>query len=111
MIMQTSTEYVEKINEILSTTENADIYILNDKLTLSVFSVLEKNLKNVRRIYLIIRDSKHLPAGQEMSREFEMNVNDTFSTNMTLLRRTSLRTLQRQRQCTTSSRRTLKFAA
>ena len=76
MIMQTSTEYVEKINEILSTTENADIYILNDKLTLSVFSVLEKNLKNVRRIYLIIRDSKHLPAGQEMSREFEKSPPD-----------------------------------
>lgn len=88
--MQTSTEYVEKINEILSTTENADIYIINDKLTLSVFSVLEKNLKNVRRIYLIIRDSKHLPAGQELSREFEMNINDTLFNEYDIIEKNEL---------------------
>lgn len=70
--MNISTEYVEKINSILSTKDNSNIYILNDKLTLSVFSILEKNLKNVNKTYFIIRDSNHLPK-EQVSRGFEMN--------------------------------------
>lgn len=74
--MRSSSEYIDKLNQVLSNKSNADVYIINDKLTLSVFSVLEKSLRNVRRIYLIIRDNPHLPK-DEVSREFEMNPNDS----------------------------------
>lgn len=69
-------EYIDKIKSVLKDKKNADIYILNDKLTLSVFSVLEQSLKNVRRIYLIIRGNQQFPK-EQIAREFEMNPNDT----------------------------------
>ncbi len=87
--LNTSTEYVEKINAILSTKDNANIYILNDKLTLSVFSVLEKNLKNVNKIYFIIRDSNHLPK-EQVSREFEMNPNETLFNEYDIIEKNEL---------------------
>lgn len=74
--MGTSNEYIDKIKQVLEQKENADVYILNDKLTLSVFSVLEKSLKNVRKIYMIIRGNQQLPQ-EKVAREFEMNPNDT----------------------------------
>ena len=74
--MPATNEYIEQIKNTLKDKKNADVYILNDKLTLSVFSVLEQSLKNVRRIYLIIRGNQQLPK-EEIAREFEMNPNDT----------------------------------
>ena len=74
--MPATNEYIEKIKGVLQNKKNADVYILNDKLTLSVFTVLEKSLKNVRHIYLIIRGNQQLPR-DEVTREFEMNPNDT----------------------------------
>lgn len=59
--MPATNEYIEQIKNTLKDKKNADVYILNDKLTLSVFSVLEQSLKNVRRIYLIIRGNQQLP--------------------------------------------------
>ena len=38
---------IRKINEIISSRKNCVINIVNDKLTLSVFAVLQNNLKNV----------------------------------------------------------------
>ena len=40
-------KFIEKINEVLAEKENAVVNIINDKLTISVFTALEKNLKNV----------------------------------------------------------------
>ena len=74
--MPATNEYIEQLKSILKNKNNADVYILNDKLTLSVFSVLEQSLKNVRRIYLIIRGNQQLPK-EEVAREVEMNPNDT----------------------------------
>ena len=74
--MAATNEYIERIKSVLQNKKNADIYILNDKLTLSVFTVLEQSLKNVRHIYLIIRGNQQLPR-DEITREFEMNPNDT----------------------------------
>ena len=74
--MAATNEYIERIKSVLQNKKNADIYILNDKLTLSVFAVLEQSLKNVRHIYLIIRGKQQLPR-DEVTREFEMNPNDT----------------------------------
>lgn len=87
--MKSSNEYIEKINSVLANKKNADIYIINDKLTLSVFSILEKSLKNVHRIYLIIRDTHHLPA-DKVSREFEMNPNDTLYNEYDIIEKNEL---------------------
>lgn len=87
--MNTATEYVEQINSILSTKKNANVYILNDKLTLSVFAVLERNLKNVDKIYFIIRDSNHLPA-EQVSREFEINPNETLFNEYEIIEKNEL---------------------
>ena len=43
--MSAITEYIDKIKSVLQSKKNADVYILNDKLTLSVFAVLEQSLK------------------------------------------------------------------
>lgn len=74
--MSATNEYIDKIKSVLQSKKNADVYILNDKLTLSVFAVLEQSLKNVRHIYLIIRGKPQLPI-DKVAREFEMNPNDT----------------------------------
>ena len=87
--MATSNEYIEKLNQVLANKQGADVYILNDKLTLSVFSVLEKSLKNVRHIYLIIRNTVRLPQ-EEVSREFEMNPNDTLYNEYDIIEKNEL---------------------
>ena len=87
--MNSSTEYINALNAVLSKKKNADVYILNDKLTLSVFSVLEKSLCNVRKIYLIIRDTPHLPK-DEVAREFEMNPNDTLYNEYDIIEKNEL---------------------
>lgn len=43
--MSAINEYIDKIKSVLQSKKNADVYILNDKLTLSVFAVLEQSLK------------------------------------------------------------------
>ena len=48
--INTNEQLIDKINEVLRTRKNAVIDIVNDKLTISVFSLLEKNLENVKEI-------------------------------------------------------------
>lgn len=87
--MTSPTEYVEKINQVLSSQNGCDVYIINDKLTLSVFSILEKNLKNVNKIYFIIREPHYIPQ-EERSREFEMNPNDTLFNEYDIIEKNEL---------------------
>lgn len=68
-------EFIDKINYILSRKKNCTINIINDKLTLSVFSLLEKNLKSVDKINFIIRDIRYIPQSNDIFQEFEMNFN------------------------------------
>ncbi|MFI3205703.1 MAG: helicase-related protein [Clostridia bacterium] len=74
--MNTSEYLIEKINDVLKTKKNATINIVNDKLTISVFALLEKNLKNVKEINFVIRDTKFIPDKAEISHEFEISAND-----------------------------------
>ena len=64
---------IQKINEILQNKQDAVVNIVNDKLTVSVFSLLEKNLQNVEEINFVIRDVKFLPHQSEITHEFEIN--------------------------------------
>jgi len=68
-------QLIEQVNTILSGKKDCIVNIVNDKLTLSVFSLLEKNLKNVKEINFIIRDTRYIPQGQEIDREFEIRLN------------------------------------
>ncbi len=69
-------QMIDKINQVLQLKSNAVVNIVNDKLTISVFSLLEKNLKNVREINLIIRDINFVPHQSEIAHEFEINPTD-----------------------------------
>lgn len=69
-------QMIQKINEVLETKKDAVVNIVNDKLTISVFSLLEKNLRNVKEINFVIRDIKFLPHQSEIAHEFEINPTD-----------------------------------
>ncbi len=69
-------QIIEKINEVLQRKKDAVVNIVNDKLTISVFSLLEKNLHNVKEINFVIRDVKFLPHQSEITHEFEINPTD-----------------------------------
>ena len=65
---------IGRINDVLTGKKNYTVNIVNDKLTLSVFALLRENLRNVREINLIIRDTRFLPETSEVAREFEIDV-------------------------------------
>ncbi len=75
-VINSSEQMIEKINEVLQNKKNAVVNIVNDKLTISVFSLLEKNLHNVKEINFVIRDVKFLPHQTEIAHEFEINPTD-----------------------------------
>ncbi len=74
--INTNEQMVKRINDVLSNKTDAVINIVNDKLTLSVFSLLEKSLSNVKEINFVIRDARFLPHQSEISHEFEINPTD-----------------------------------
>lgn len=69
-------QMINRINEALQGKENAIVNIVNDKLTISVFALLENNLQNVKEINFVIRDVNFLPHQTEISHEFEINPNE-----------------------------------
>lgn len=75
-VINSNEQMIEKINEVLQNKKNAVVNIVNDKLTISVFSLLEKNLHNVKEINFVIRDVKFLPHQAEIAHEFEINPTD-----------------------------------
>lgn len=66
---------IDKINAVLQTKRNCTVNIVNDKLTLSVFALLKENLRNVKEINFIIRDTRFLPDSNQVTREFEIDAN------------------------------------
>lgn len=75
-VINTNEKMIEAINAVLRDKKDAVVNIVNDKLTISVFSQLEKNLKNVKEINFVIRDVKFLPHQSEIAHEFEINPTD-----------------------------------
>lgn len=69
-------QMINRINEALQGKRNAIVNIVNDKLTISVFALLENNLQNVKEINFVIRDVNFLPHQTEISHEFEINPNE-----------------------------------
>ena len=60
-VIGSTEQMIDKINEVLKYKKNAVVNIVNDKLTLSVFALLERNLKNVS-VYVGIYGTHNFPA-------------------------------------------------
>lgn len=71
-VISSQKQIVDIVNDALKDRENSVVNILNDKLTLSVFSELERNLKNVSEINFIVRGMNSAPDKQELVHEFEL---------------------------------------
>jgi len=63
------------VNRSLQGRENSIVNILNDKLTLSVFSEMEKSLSKVKEINFILRNTSPTPGKKEINQEFELALN------------------------------------
>lgn len=94
-VINSTDQIVAKINEILNDRKNSVVNIINDKLTLSVFTELAKNLQNVKEINFIIRDTAYIPSAREIAREFELNHNsnpaDIFFNSYDIVEKNKLR--------------------
>ena len=71
-ILESSQQIISRIEEILTHDKVKNINILNDKLTLSVFSQLQQYIKKVSNINLILKDPIY-SGGNEISIEFKLN--------------------------------------
>ncbi len=90
-VIASTEQMIEKINEVLKTKRDAVVNIVNDKLTLSVFALLEQNLKNVKEINFVIRDTKFVPEKSEISHEFEMTPADILYNSYDIVEKNKLK--------------------
>lgn len=87
--MQT-TNLIEEFNRVLATKDGYVVNIVNDKLTLAVFSLLQENLSKVKEINFVLRDSRYIPQSQEISHEFEININDALFNSYDIVEKNTL---------------------
>ena len=71
-ILDSNEQLINRMQEILQQDRINNINILNDKLTLSVFSQLQEQMKKVSNINLILKDPIY-NGGKELSIEFKLN--------------------------------------
>ena len=90
--INSNSQLILKVNEYLKGKKGRNINIINDKLTLSVFRELAKNLQNVGHINFIIRNKSYIPSGRELSREFEISpgITDLFFSSYDIIRKNRL---------------------
>lgn len=90
--LNSSDKIIESINNILNEKKDCVVNIVNDKLTLSVFSLLESNLHNVKEINLIIRDTRSVPNTKEVFGEFdiESSANDLLFNEYDIIQKNKL---------------------
>jgi SNF2 family DNA or RNA helicase len=91
-VISSNDQLILKINEVLQAKNSRSINIINDKLTLSVFGELSKNLQNVDQINFIIRNTAYVPSGRELPREFEIsqNTSDLFFNSYDIIQKNKL---------------------
>ncbi|MFN9513139.1 MAG: helicase, partial [Akkermansiaceae bacterium] len=93
------TALLDKLRDNLHKNEaGSAVNIINDKLTLSVFSLLESSLERVDSIHLLLRDKEvFLPVG-ELAREFEINPNDALFNAYDITQKNKLQHFEQARQ-------------
>jgi SNF2 family DNA or RNA helicase len=72
-IISSNEQLIQRINATLAQKSKSKVNIVNDKLTLSVFSELQSNIKNVNEINLILREWPYMSRNKQISQEFEIN--------------------------------------
>ena len=92
-------QIIQIVNDALQNRNNSVVNILNDKLTLSVFSELEKNLHRVREINLIIRGGNTTPNRKDLIQEFEITTtpSDVFFNNYEITQKNKLKYFHKAR--------------
>ena len=85
------TNLIEEFNKVLATKTGCTVNIVNDKLTLSVFSLLQENLSKVKEINFVLRNSVYIPKNKEISQEFEMNINDAIFNSYDITEKNTLK--------------------
>lgn len=83
-------ELISSFSDTLKKSKNCIVNIINDKLTLALFSMLRDNLKNVREINFIIRDTRMLPQNGEVVREFDLNPSETIFNSYDIIEKNKL---------------------
>ena len=96
-------ELVNNINTVLKKKKNSFINIVNNKLTFSVFSLIDNNLSNVKYINFLIRDTRSIPSNHEVSREFQIDVNpnDMIFNSYDIIEKNKLKHLLKRSLCMT----------
>ena len=74
------------------------INIINDKLTLSVFSLLKRSLGNVREINLLLRDRQRELPESSVIREFEVNPSDALFNAYDITQKNKLQHFEQARE-------------
>ena len=95
--IRSNEQMIKMINEVLQSKQDAVINIVNDKLTISVFSLLEQNLQNVKEINFVIRDARFLPHQAEISHEFEINPTDVLFNSYDITEKNTLQHFSKAR--------------
>ena len=85
-----TTNLIDEFNKVLATKEGCVVNIVNDKLTLAVFSMLQENLSRVKEINFVLRDARYIPQSQEISHEFEININDALFNSYDIIEKNTL---------------------
>jgi len=89
-VIGSTEQMINKINDLLKVKKDAVVSIVNDKLTISVFALLEQNLINVKEINFVIRDTKFVPEQSEISHEFEITTNDILYNSYDIIEKNKL---------------------
>lgn len=93
---------LQKLRDTLHKDEAGSIVsIINDKLTLSVFSLLESSLERVQSIQLLLRDKEVFLPTSELAREFEINPNDALFNTYDITQKNKLQHFEQARQMAT----------
>ncbi len=92
-LLDDGTALAERINAVLQSRHGSIVRIINDKLTLSMFSLLANNLSRVGQIQFILRDSRFLPSNPAVAREFDVTLdpNDALFGQYDIIEKNQLR--------------------
>lgn len=92
-------DLLEKLNETFHKNEaNSVVNIINDKLTLSVFSLLEKSLGRVGAINLPLRSKEVFLPNFDLVREFELNPSEALFNAYDITQKNKLQHFEQARQ-------------
>lgn len=90
---------LEHLEQALNRSDTGStVNIVNDKLTLSVFALLEKSLGRVSAINLLLRAKEVALPKDELAREFELNPSDALFNSYDITRKNKLEHFEQARQ-------------